>query len=290
MLPLILSLPPIHSSFSSSSFWVHKIRQVVKITPPSFPTFSPSLLPFNLTPLPSVYQVLMFISFTFIPLLIIRTLIANALFIIKFIILFAFLQRRNCNGTCRAAGSLSQDAPFAVAIGACILSSLVLPVSIDPDEDTGDSPMDSTDARFAVMGILSFIPYFNWMVICKYLLILSFALVFLYLLRKEDYWNCFNLLFPLLELGFRLAWYWEAALRCICACLLDSLPKVYTHFHILIKLLEKIKWLVKEKEKSIYESKMMSHSFISKYIMGLTIVFNEKLLRQLWLWYICNIY
>lgn len=64
---------------------------------------------------------------------------------------------------CRA--ELVQDAPFAAAIGACILTSLVAPVSYqDPDDDDGGGgAIDSTDARFAVMGIISFIPYFNWM-------------------------------------------------------------------------------------------------------------------------------
>ncbi|XP_048422695.1 uncharacterized protein LOC103950132 isoform X2 [Pyrus x bretschneideri] len=62
---------------------------------------------------------------------------------------------------CRA--EFSNDAPFAAAIGACMLSSLVLPVSTPDDDDSGGSPMDSTDARFAVMGIVSFIPYFNWL-------------------------------------------------------------------------------------------------------------------------------
>ncbi|KAM1322051.1 hypothetical protein ACFX2F_015063 [Malus domestica] len=62
---------------------------------------------------------------------------------------------------CRA--EFSNDAPFAAAIGACMLSSLVLPVSTPDDDDSGGSLMDSTDARFAVMGIVSFIPYFNWL-------------------------------------------------------------------------------------------------------------------------------
>ncbi|KAJ7945093.1 Zinc finger matrin-type protein [Quillaja saponaria] len=63
-------------------------------------------------------------------------------------------------GTCRA--QLSDDAPFAVAIGACMLTSLVFPITSNSDEDA-DSAIDSTDTRFAVMGIVSFIPYFNWL-------------------------------------------------------------------------------------------------------------------------------
>lgn len=61
----------------------------------------------------------------------------------------------------------SHDAPFAAAIGACMLSSLVLPpVSTGAPGDDADagSGIDSTDARFAVMGVVSFIPYFNWLV------------------------------------------------------------------------------------------------------------------------------
>ncbi|XP_004309546.1 PREDICTED: uncharacterized protein LOC101306779 [Fragaria vesca subsp. vesca] len=59
---------------------------------------------------------------------------------------------------------LPHDAPFAAAIGACMLSSLVLPpVSSPSDDPDAGSGIDSTDARFAVMGVVSFIPYFNWL-------------------------------------------------------------------------------------------------------------------------------
>ncbi|KAM2281516.1 hypothetical protein ACFX1S_042108 [Malus domestica] len=63
---------------------------------------------------------------------------------------------------CRA--EFSNDASFVAAIGACMLSSLVLPASIPNDDAESGSAMDSTDARFAVMGVISFIPYFNWLV------------------------------------------------------------------------------------------------------------------------------
>lgn len=72
----------------------------------------------------------------------------------------SFHQRRIRKGACRA--ELSQDAPFAIAIGACMLNSLVFPITSGTDDD-GDTVIDSTDARFAVMGIISFIPYFNWL-------------------------------------------------------------------------------------------------------------------------------
>ncbi|KAK1438545.1 hypothetical protein QVD17_04354 [Tagetes erecta] len=66
------------------------------------------------------------------------------------------------NRRCKAV--LLHDAPFAGAITACILNSLIFPPPVGPnDNEDGDSMIDSADARFAVMGIISFIPYFNWM-------------------------------------------------------------------------------------------------------------------------------
>lgn len=55
------------------------------------------------------------------------------------------------------------DAPFAAAIGACMLTSLILPVPVATEEEE-ESSLTSTDTRLAVMGIMSFIPYFNWLV------------------------------------------------------------------------------------------------------------------------------
>ncbi|XP_019422057.1 PREDICTED: uncharacterized protein LOC109331794 isoform X1 [Lupinus angustifolius] len=57
---------------------------------------------------------------------------------------------------CRAV--LIDDAPFTAAIGACMLTSLIFPVVEDDDDD--DS---TTDTRLAVMAILTFVPYFNWL-------------------------------------------------------------------------------------------------------------------------------
>lgn len=66
---------------------------------------------------------------------------------------------------CKA--ELIHDAPFALALGASVLSSVVLPNKTggahDEGED-GDGAMDSTDSRLAVMAIISVIPYFNWLV------------------------------------------------------------------------------------------------------------------------------
>ncbi|KAK8939005.1 hypothetical protein KSP39_PZI011645 [Platanthera zijinensis] len=59
---------------------------------------------------------------------------------------------------------LVHDAPFAAAIGACVLTSLVSPIlSTGGEDEDGGGAIDSTDARFAVMAIIGFIPYFNWL-------------------------------------------------------------------------------------------------------------------------------
>ncbi|KAK7366634.1 hypothetical protein VNO80_08629 [Phaseolus coccineus] len=69
---------------------------------------------------------------------------------------------RNNNHICSAL--FTDDAPYAAAIGACMFTSLLLPVSASPEDDQdADSAVTTTDARLAVMGILSFIPYFNWL-------------------------------------------------------------------------------------------------------------------------------
>ncbi|KVH95268.1 hypothetical protein Ccrd_002649, partial [Cynara cardunculus var. scolymus] len=71
-------------------------------------------------------------------------------------------KQRIRKGRCRA--ELLHEAPFVVAIGACVLNSLAFPLPVGPDDnEDGNSVIDSADARFAVMGIISFIPYFNWM-------------------------------------------------------------------------------------------------------------------------------
>ncbi|XP_057450144.1 uncharacterized protein LOC130741309 [Lotus japonicus] len=65
------------------------------------------------------------------------------------------------NFTCQAV--FSDDAPFAAAIGACMLTSLLFPVTLLPVPEEEEDAITPTDARFAVMGIISFIPYFNWL-------------------------------------------------------------------------------------------------------------------------------
>ncbi|KAG8374540.1 hypothetical protein BUALT_Bualt10G0005800 [Buddleja alternifolia] len=70
-------------------------------------------------------------------------------------------RRRLRNGKCKA--EFSADAPVAMAIGACILNSLIFPATPSPEDVEAESFIDTADARFAVMAIISFIPYFNWM-------------------------------------------------------------------------------------------------------------------------------
>ncbi|EPS68281.1 hypothetical protein M569_06492, partial [Genlisea aurea] len=73
-------------------------------------------------------------------------------------------QRRSFGGK-KWRAEFSADGPVAVAIGACILNSLIFPdLPLADEDDFGEkSLIDSSDARFAVMGIISFVPYFNWM-------------------------------------------------------------------------------------------------------------------------------
>lgn len=80
---------------------------------------------------------------------------------------FCTLQALNHKGTtgiCRAG--LEDDAPFAVAIAASVLSTLVLPFEGETEEEAnkGVSPLGGDDVRYAAMGIISFIPLFNWLV------------------------------------------------------------------------------------------------------------------------------
>jgi hypothetical protein len=83
-------------------------------------------------------------------------------------------QRRRI--VCKA--ELIHDAPFALALGASVLSSLVLPTKsggAHEEGEDGDGAMDSTDTRLAIMAIISFIPYFNWLV--RFVIEIFFCLV-----------------------------------------------------------------------------------------------------------------
>ncbi|BBN07250.1 hypothetical protein MPTK1_4g02280 [Marchantia polymorpha subsp. ruderalis] len=104
------------------------------------------------------------------------------------------------NRNCRA--SLPDDAPFALAIGACLLSTLVLPNVEEEDNDKKENSLfGPDDMRSGAMQIISFIPLFNWLVwIFAWLdsgkqRYLAFAIVYLapYLktglsLNPEDSW------------------------------------------------------------------------------------------------------
>lgn len=66
---------------------------------------------------------------------------------------------------CRA--ELQQDAPFVAAMGACVLASLALPqprIRGEAGEEEDEGGFGATDTRMGVMGIISFLPYFNWLV------------------------------------------------------------------------------------------------------------------------------
>lgn len=61
--------------------------------------------------------------------------------------------------TVQCKSGLSDDAPFAIAIGTCVLNSVIFPARDKEDED--EETME--DIRLAAMGIISFIPFFNWL-------------------------------------------------------------------------------------------------------------------------------
>ncbi|KAL5750099.1 hypothetical protein ACOSP7_024702 [Xanthoceras sorbifolium] len=73
------------------------------------------------------------------------------------------INKRNVNrGVLICRAGLSEDAPFVVAIATSMLSSLFLATPATNEEDA-ETVVDSTDTRFGVMGIISFIPFFNWL-------------------------------------------------------------------------------------------------------------------------------
>lgn len=113
----------------------------------------PAAFPLNLKPLHHSHKPLKVITTTELEL-------QKLIFLINNIVIF--LQRKKIKrGICRA--EFSHDAPFVIAIGTCMFSSLVLATPANDEEDA-ETVLDSTDARLAVMGIISFIPYFNWLV------------------------------------------------------------------------------------------------------------------------------
>ncbi|MCO5548438.1 hypothetical protein L7F22_001894 [Adiantum nelumboides] len=69
------------------------------------------------------------------------------------------LTRTTNRGVCRS--ELLQDAPFVAAIGACILSSLVLQKK--EEDQSSSAPLGEDDVRNGAVTIISFIPLFNWL-------------------------------------------------------------------------------------------------------------------------------
>lgn len=66
----------------------------------------------------------------------------------------------------RYRAEFSQDAPFAIAIGACIFSSFVFHMQDDQGKNSEQgSPANegADDVRNGAMTIISFIPLFNWL-------------------------------------------------------------------------------------------------------------------------------
>lgn len=149
------------------------------------------------------------------------------------------IQRRSRNGKCRA--ELSTDAPVAMAIGACILNSLIFPAAPSQEDMEAESLIDSADARFAVMGIISFIPYFNWMVI------------FFSFFRSSLHFGIFGYWFFRflvagigVELGVCLVGYGKAAVCCLCYCLFSPLLEVWISFSFffVLELCLVCSWLI----------------------------------------------
>ncbi|KAH7291898.1 hypothetical protein KP509_29G041100 [Ceratopteris richardii] len=69
------------------------------------------------------------------------------------------LTKRTEKRTCRS--ELFHDAPFVIAIGACVFNSLLLQEK-DEEQPTG-APLGEDDVRNGAVTIISFIPLFNWL-------------------------------------------------------------------------------------------------------------------------------
>ncbi len=166
-------------------------------------------------------------------------------------------------GKCRAG--LEDDAPFAIAITAAMMSTLVLPVNVERDESKkGSSALGADDVRYAAMGVISFIPLFNWLVcslaswriftlqltlalflllpfvlyllpydlsslICLYVN-LGFCLVLGCLLKSFEWTLPHWLVLGVLEadLGICLAWYKQTTVSGLCHSILGTLLTVWS--------------------------------------------------------------
>lgn len=124
-------------------------------------------------------------------------------------------------GICRA--ELQQEAPFAIAIGACMLNSLLFSdTSVSSSEDE-DAEISSTDARFAIMTIISLIPYFNW-------LVSSYCAILFIILHCFSIWPILMDYVMLIELDLRIDGYRKTTLCCVCYCIFGPLLQVCTCF------------------------------------------------------------
>ena len=70
------------------------------------------------------------------------------------------------------------------------------------DEEEEKTAIVSTDMRIAAMGIISFIPYFNWLV-CSLFVLVWFGLMKIKTFLSEETNNCALVVDS--ELGLRLA-------------------------------------------------------------------------------------
>lgn len=61
------------------------------------------------------------------------------------------------------------DATIVFVIDACIMNLLIFSVTMPLEDVDSNALIDSTDVRFSVMDIISFISYFNQMVISFFL-------------------------------------------------------------------------------------------------------------------------
>ncbi|KAJ7530619.1 hypothetical protein O6H91_14G010900 [Diphasiastrum complanatum] len=99
--------------------------------------------------------------------------------------------------TCKAG--LEDDAPYAIAMGACVLSTLVIPILKDSRNNTKSENITTfspDDIRYAAMGIISFIPLFNWL-----------AWIFAWLDTNEQQYLIYAIIYlaPYLKTGLSLS-------------------------------------------------------------------------------------
>jgi hypothetical protein len=63
----------------------------------------------------------------------------------------------------KCPAGLEDDAPFAITITAAMICRLVLPVNVERDEsEKGSSALGAADVRYAPMGVISFIPFIQF--------------------------------------------------------------------------------------------------------------------------------